>query len=96
MSKYLEAAVAMTHDTERKQKYPPGRSKHSLDREVPEVEPQDKYDQGEPMRRGMQGGRADIPRDEPVEGIRAKDPVEMAADPTLKGHDVNPRTGRVE
>ena len=96
MPKYLEAAEAMTHDTERSQALSPGHSKHSLDRDVPEVEPQDKYDQGEAMRRGMQGGREEIPRDEPVEGIRAKDPVAMATDPTLRGRDVNPRTGRIE
>jgi len=66
MPKYLEAAEAMTHDTERKQLYTPGHSKHSLDRQVPEVEPQDRWDQGEPMRRGMQGGRVDIPHDEGV------------------------------
>ena len=66
MPKYFEAAELMTHDTERKQLYTPERSKHSPDRQVPEVEPQDKWDQGEAMRRGMQGGREDIPHDENV------------------------------
>ena|SRR5438034_1078555 len=100
MPKYLEAAEAAargmekrTHDTEKRQSYERG---ESFDSRFMDVNPVDKYDEGEAMRRGMQGGDAELPHDEPVEGIRAKDPVAMTTDPTLRGRDVHPRTGRIE
>jgi hypothetical protein len=72
-----------THQTERKQLYTPGPSKHQLDRQVPDVAPQDLYDQGEPMRRGMQGGDAEINE---YGAPDANDPVARARDPRVRGH----------
>src|SRR3989442_6721315 len=99
MPEYLKAAEKIeaaargmenrTHDTEKQQRYEPGRAPLS-DSGFVSVRPDDKVDQGEAMRRGMQGG-AEIPRDEDgAEGVRAHDPVEAAANPLVRPRDVRP------
>src|SRR2546425_151789 len=100
MPKYFEAAEAAarsmenrTHDTEKEQRYEPNDKRPLSDSGFMDVTLDDRFDQGEAMKRGMQGGDAEIPRDEPVEGIKAKDPVAKTTDPTRRGHDINPRKG---